>query len=44
MTHHSVSSSRTSELAWDEKKLWRTYTVLAYQCVQFLRMKLKRRE
>ena len=76
-THPGVYCLRTNELAWDEEKLWRTYTmltdlesvfrslkgelglrpiyhhkevrsdghlfitVLAYQCVQFLRVKLK---
>lgn len=76
-THPGVYCLRTNELAWDEEKLWRTYTmltdlesvfrslkgelglrpiyhhkevrsdghlfitVLAYQCVQFLRLKLK---
>ena len=76
-THPGVYCLRTNELAWDEERLWRTYTmltdlesvfrslkselglrpvyhqkedrsdghlfitVLAYQCVQFLRVKLK---
>ena len=76
-THPGVYCLRTNELAWDEEKLWRTYTmltdlesvfrslkselglrpihhhkelrsdghlfitVIAYQCVQFLRVKLK---
>ena len=76
-THPGVYGLRTNEIAWDEEKLWRTYTmltdlesvfrslkselglrplyhhkegrsdghlfisVLAYQCVQFLRVKLK---
>ena len=76
-THPGVYCLRTNELAWDEERLWRTYTmltdlesvfrslkselglrpiyhhkevrsdghlfitVLAYQCVQFLRTKLK---
>ena len=76
-THPGVYCLRTNELAWDEERLWRTYTlltdlesvfrslkselglrpvfhhkeeradghlfitVLAYQCVQFLRAKLK---
>jgi transposase len=77
VTHPGVYCLRTNELAWDEERLWRTYTmltdlesvfrslkselglrpvyhhkedrsdghlfitVLAYQCVQFLRVKLK---
>ena len=76
-THPGVYCLRTNELAWDEEKLWRTYTmlsdlesvfrslkselglrpiyhhkkprpdghlfitVIAYQCVQFLRVKIK---
>jgi len=76
-THPGVYCLRTNELAWDEERLWRTYTmltdlesvfrslkselglrpvyhhkedrsdghlfitVLAYQCVQFLRVTLK---
>jgi len=76
-THPGVYCLRTNELAWDEERLWRIYTlltdlesvfrslkselglrpiyhhkegrsdghlfitVLAYQCVQFLRVKLK---
>ena len=76
-THPGVYCLRTNELAWEEERLWRTYTmltdlesvfrslkselglrpvyhqkedrsdghlfitVLAYQCVQFLRVKLK---
>ncbi len=77
VTHPGVYCLRTNELAWDEERLWRTYTmltdlesvfrslkselglrpvyphkedrsdghlfitVLAYQCVQFLRGKLR---